>query len=63
MNMLDLDMEKEWRKESKGNEAEFPLSDVYPCVLGTFLSVTGLSACLSSSVGSRLTPKVSMNSQ
>lgn len=60
--MLDVDMEKEWRKESKGNEAEFPPSDVYPCVLDTFLSVADLSACLISSMGSRLTPKLSMNS-
>lgn len=60
--MLELEMEKEQRNESKGNEAEFPPSDVNPCVLCTFLSVAYLSACLISSLGSRLTPKVSMNS-
>lgn len=54
-------MEKDRTNESKGNEAAFPPSGVYPYVLCTFLSVADLSACLISSLGSRLTPKVSMN--
>lgn len=54
-NILELEMEKEWRNESKGNEAEFPPSDVNHCVVCTFLSVADLSACLISSLATNET--------
>lgn len=44
----------------EGNEAEFPPSEVNPCVFSTFLPVAYISACLISGQGSRRTPEVSM---